>query len=629
MRSTKGTGWKKPDGPEWYILGRDQSKYMPDWDNAAPSRRALEKHEDPRTRKLVSRVSQHHACPRCGRRILDRRGVVIDLGESGKQLQCQARVAVDLETGAHVNQITVNLAEYKHGQVVSSKGRKYMVRVCGEPLWQYVGTYMRWAPADYVRDHMKGFFTYLIADELHEAKSSDAIQAQAMAKLMGSARYTLGLTGTLIGGYANHVFPLLFRMQADAMIDEGFRWGKQLGFNRKYGRIEKVVTTKKQPGGKSKASTHERPAPGIMPALFGRHLLDKSIFLSLDELASNLPRLREYVGGGIEEDYNEEDRKFHVDCRIEMSDDLREEYERVEQILVETNEALLQEGNNTLIGSMLQCLLGYADRPWDWGPVCFKEGAMRISAVEPDDLPRDVIYPKEQAYLDMIEREVGAGNQVWTYCQMTRTRDVQVRLKELLEARGIRVAILRSQSVKPKDRLGWIDKVGKDVDVIISHPQLVQTGLEFFNKARTHNFSSIAFYQTGFNPFHMRQAARRAWRIGQEKECRVYYFYYAGTAQHGAMKLMARKAAASLALDGRMTADGFAAMADDESAAMALAKSLSRTIKEDDNVQRLWTKVGGARVELPRTPRPARVIAPAVATLKRSSNQAVRDFLQD
>jgi len=30
----------------------------------------------------------------------------------------------------------------------------------------------------------------------------------------------------------------------------------------------------------------------------------------------------------------------------------------------------------------------------------------------------------------------------------------------------------------------------------------------------------------------MRQAARRAWRIGQPRDCRVYYLYYKETMQH-------------------------------------------------------------------------------------------------
>ncbi len=154
---------------------------------------------------------------------------------------------------------------------------------------------------------------------------------------------------------------------------------------------------------------------------------------------------------------------------------------------------------------------------------------------------------------------------------------------------------MRSKSVKTRDRLDWIKKNGSKCDVVISHPQLVQTGLDFFGKGEDrHNFNSIVFHQTGYNPFTMQQAARRAWRIGQTKDCRVAYLHYQGTMQQRAMALMARKAAAMMALDGRLSVEGLAGMADDESAAMALARSISNAIDTAD-IQRNWAKVSSTR----------------------------------
>ena len=206
-----------------------------------------------------------------------------------------------------------------------------------------------------------------------------------------------------------------------------------------------------------------------------------------------------------------------------------------------------------------------------------------------------IVYPKEQALLDICRREVQLGNQVWVYCQMTGKRDIQPRLKQILSEAGFRVAIMRSKSVKSRDRLNWINTEGKRADIVISHPQLVQTGLDFFGKGdATHNFNSIVFYETGYNPFTMQQAARRAWRIGQSRDCRVYYLQYAGTMQQRAMALMARKMAAMMALDGRLSVEGLAGMADDESAAMALARSISDAIDSAD-IQRNWVKVASNR----------------------------------
>jgi hypothetical protein len=64
--------------------------------------------------------------------------------------------------------------------------------------------------------------------------------------------------------------------------------------------------------------------------------------------------------------------------------------------------------------------------------------------------------------------------------------------------------------------------------VCISHPRLVETGLDLFDKAGRHNFSTLVFFETATNLFTMRQASRRSWRIGQHLPCRVYYMYYEG-----------------------------------------------------------------------------------------------------
>jgi hypothetical protein len=64
--------------------------------------------------------------------------------------------------------------------------------------------------------------------------------------------------------------------------------------------------------------------------------------------------------------------------------------------------------------------------------------------------------------------------------------------------------------------------------------------------------------------------------------------------QQRAMALMARKMAAMMALDGRLSVEGLAGMADDESAAMALARSISNAIDSGD-IQRNWAKVSSTR----------------------------------
>ena len=37
--------------------------------------------------------------------------------------------------------------------------------------------------------------------------------------------------------------------------------------------------------------------PGIMPTLFGQHMIGNTIFITLDEMAEGLPDMFEYIGG--------------------------------------------------------------------------------------------------------------------------------------------------------------------------------------------------------------------------------------------------------------------------------------------------------------------------------------------
>ena len=89
--------------------------------------------------------------------------------------------------------------------------------------------------------------------------------------------------------------------------------------------------------------------------------------------------------------------------------------------------------------------------------------------------------------------------------------------------------------------------------MIISHPGLVETGLDLFDKSGSYNFTTLMFYQTGYGLFTLRQASRRSWRIGQIEQCRVLYFYYDKTMQSRAMTLMGRKLAAAEAVEGKFS----------------------------------------------------------------------------
>ena len=99
-----------------------------------------------------------------------------------------------------------------------------------------------------------------------------------------------------------------------------------------------------------------------------------------------------------------------------------------------------------------------------------------------------------------------------------------------------------------------------------------------------------------YNLFTKRQASRRAWRIGQTEECRVYHLFYADTMQARAMSLMGKKLSASQSMEGKFSMEGLAALAGDEGTIeTAMARSLVVSLGEDLDVGRAWKRVGQKR----------------------------------
>lgn len=479
--------------------------------------------------------------------------------------------------------------------------RRIFCESCGSALWQWSNMYERWPVADYLHKRAKGHIDYLVVDEVHESKGDSTAIGNSVGSLAATARHVLTLTGTILGGYAEHLFATLYRVGPQSLVEEGIGWGETTPFNERYGRIERRVTTVTQDsrGGRDNAQSQGKVKscrstkyvrPGVMPTLYGRHLIDKAIFLSLNEVADDLPPFSEEV------------------ISVEMDKEMGEEYQRIEQAIASHLKGMLSKGSSKLLGMMLSVLLGYPDKSTGWEEIGYEEYDVLtginewVPVVTPKELNQKIVRPKERELIEYLKAEHAAGRQSWVYTTMTNKRDVTQRLKRLCLDAGLRTEVLTA-AVNTRKREEWIERTGPTVDVCISHPMLVQTGLDLFDKKHfRHNFSTLIFYMTGYNTFVLRQAALRAFRIGQRQECKVSYFHYANTMQARAMTLMGRKLVASQAIEGKFSSDGLAAMAgDDASMETALARSLVENL-EDLDVGRAWAKLGAAPERQPIAP---------------------------
>ena len=171
--------------------------------------------------------------------------------------------------------------------------------------------------------------------------------------------------------------------------------------------------------------------------------------------------------------------------------------------------------------------------------------------------------------IELCRQAKRAGRRTLIYSVYSGTRDTMSRLKLLLEAEGFKVAVLRA-SVEAAKREDWLlEQVDRNVDVVITNPELVKTGLDMLE------FPTIVFMQSGYNVYTLQQASRRSWRIGQKLPVDVHFLGYEGCAQMECLGLMAKKIAVSQSTSGDMPDSGLDVLNQSgDSVEVALAKQL-------------------------------------------------------
>src|SRR5579862_199864 len=300
-------------------------------------------------------------------------------------------------------------------------------------LWQADGNKIRrYAPIDFIGRYMAdGFFDYAIADEVHELKG-DTAQGNALGTLASCARHVAVLTGTLLGGYADELFNILFRLGPSQMLEEGFEYGEAgiRAFTETYGLLEEITVIEPADNACSEARVTKRVRhrPGASPLLFGRFLMGLGAFISLEDISEALPPYREEV------------------VAVDMDPPLREAYKKLEEDVKQALQA--HRRNPTVMSVALNALLLYPDRPFGLGSLYGYEydpetqKRERFLIAETEDLNQQHVYAKEQRLVDEVKAELSRGRRCQIYAIYTQKRDVTRRLERILADAGIRVAVL-------------------------------------------------------------------------------------------------------------------------------------------------------------------------------------------
>jgi hypothetical protein len=384
-----------------------------------------------------------------------------------------------------------------------------------------------------------------------------------MAEVAAASGKVIGMTATLINGYSSGIFHLLWRLFPRFMLTDLQQHDDPKRFDREYGVIEETYEVNGDSGGEynsnrrtAKRKTRERLLPGVSPLVYARFLLEHAVFLSLMDMGKDLPEYEEFP------------------IPLEMAEDVKQEYERLQDAVKKLMRA---DGKvaSKIQSRVMNLLTVYPDQPYGQPPVehPFIDGEPLI--VPMDTAAFEDSHQKELKLLELLERKIGAGERVLIYTSWVRI-DTQDKLRKLLGAAGYKTAVL-TVSKAPEEREQWVaDQVADGVNVLITNPSLVETGLDL------NDFTTLIYYNIAYNLFTLRQSSRRSWRINQTApRIEVYFFTYRHTIQERALSLMASKLSAAGLIEGQVTDEGLAAMSDCRDLTSQLAKELARGIREE------------------------------------------------
>ena len=496
-----------PTSLEFYIIGRERAKIGAPWRPAGIMRRGV------------------FRCPQCNYKIVDKDQIPVNILDKTKQ-------------GA-----------YK---------KKYVCPKCGEQLWQpdkSKAGFRRVIPAKFINKRMNGFFDLLVADEVHQFKNQTG-QGYAFGALSAACKYTLCLTGTLVGGYASDIYHLMYRTHPKVMINDGNKWNMPRKFIERYGTLEKIKPAEELDGmiTKAKQRTYIREKPGISPVMITNMLLPHCVFLRLSDCIGNLQPYDEKV------------------VELDMHPAMKNAYQEFEKKLKDALIDALAAHDSSLLGSYINSLLTYTERI-KTGITVLHPYTKEIVAI---GKAIDGLMPKEEELVSIILAEKAAGRKVLVYFQSSGQTDISDRLLELTH--GVKTKVLKSGNTENRAEIiqGWVDQ---GVDVIFTNPRKVEVGMDLID------FPTIIFYQIPTSTYTLRQASRRSWRIPQTKPVKVYFFVYAETKQVKLLQLMANKLMSSMAVEGELNDNGLNAMANisDNNIAIELAKMLVEDIPQQFN----------------------------------------------
>lgn len=430
---------------------------------------------------------------------------------------------------------------------------------CGAPLWRPAlksrGETInkpRWF-VSFILKRLRKHFDLLIMDEVHQTKAADSGRGDAFAQMVKSTRKVLCLTGTLVNGLSTSIKEIIWRTDPQSLIRDGFDFKSgSVAWAKRYGVLERVtresddhddgVITRRK-----KNQIQPKELPGIAPEMVVNHMLHRAAFLELGSLGLPLVELKE------------------IPLLVRMDTEHRDAYSIFHQTLKETCTALSKARVKGAFARFISSTINYADQPHLGAEVAFKSksGEELASPVHAPSFPEDHYHAKERELVRIVRENLAENRGCMIYCNYTDSFKMHHRIGDVLKAHGIESHVLESH-VSPEKRVEWLAvKEEEGAKVLICNMRLVEVGLDLLP------WPTIIFYQLNYDINTVRQSSRRAWRIGQVRECRVYYMVYEGTQQAAQFESCMIKRAHAMLAEGRLDRSELAAFGRDSRSTLA------------------------------------------------------------
>lgn len=428
----------------------------------------------------------------------------------------------------------------------------------------------RWMIAQLFQRMLPKHFHMGIFDEIHQMKASGSGRGMAFHKILKSCRKSLFLTGTLTNGASSSIQAVLWRVFPKELLDLGFTnkttaetWAQRYGVLEKVRKINDdglrvgVTTNRKN------NDVIIKEKPGISPELVANHLLDKSVFMDVSELQVPMITLEEKpIVVPLDDDHFDEYKKFHSSM-----------YNACQSLQRDLGTAAWSKFNPSV--------LNYADQPTLGMSVEFvgKDGDT-LKHITAPAFPESYETAKERKLVEIVLQRMAQDRRVIIYTNFTQEYRTNQRLQKILKRNGVDSVILDGK-VSADARFEWLEQQEqKGTRVIITNQRLVEVGLDLLA------FPTIIFWQMNDDINTVRQAAKRAHRLGQHLHCEVLYLINAKTQQMAQFqRLMSRRVAALLVEGAIERSDDLAKYAD--VSAGALTNDLSKML-ESSEIANAW-----------------------------------------